>query len=94
VLSEDGRIEFIVLARGGFMGMGRDRVPVPWEAASLHRDQDNQLRAAITEQQLDGAPTLEEYAATGSPAYEQQVHSYYGTEPRTEEQQYRLPNGP
>jgi sporulation protein YlmC with PRC-barrel domain len=82
VISENGQVEFIILSRGGVMGMGGDLVAVPWDAANLQKDQDDQLRADITEQQLEGAPTFENYAEIASPEYEQQVHSYFGTEAR------------
>ena len=83
VISENGEVEYIILSRGGTLGMGGEMVPVPWEAANLQRGADDQLTADITEQQLDDAPTFDDYAQIGSESYEQEVHSYFGTEPRT-----------
>jgi sporulation protein YlmC with PRC-barrel domain len=82
VISRDGRVEYIILSRGGFLGLGTDLVPIPWQAARLQAGADNQLTTAITPQQLEGAPSLGELAILD----EQQVHSYYGTEPRMEYQ--------
>jgi hypothetical protein len=93
VISENGQVEYIVLSRGGTLGIGGVLVPVPWEAANLQWDQENdQLRADITEQQLEGAPTFDgdNWAQITAPDYEQQVHSYFGTEPR-QDQRFQSP---
>jgi len=82
VISENGQVEFIILSRGGTLGIGGDMVPVPWEAANLQMGADDQFTAEITEEQLENAPTFEDYAQIGSQEYEQEVHSYFGTEPR------------
>jgi hypothetical protein len=82
IISENGQVEFIVLSRGGTLGMGGELVPVPWEAANLQKDQDDQLTADITEQQLEEAPSFDDYAQFGE--QEQQVHSYFGTQSRTD----------
>ena len=86
VITEGGQIDYIILSRGGVAGMGSDLVPVPWAAANLQTGQDDQLRTDITEQQVDGAPRIERnnWDQIASADYEQQVHSYYGTEPRTD----------
>jgi len=87
VISENGQVEYIILSRGGVLGVGGDMIPVPWDAANLQKDQDDQLRADLTEQQLEGAPSFDgdNWAQISSPEYEQQVHSYFGTEQRQEE---------
>jgi hypothetical protein len=88
VIAEDGQVQYIILSRGGTLGIGGDLIPIPWDAANLQIDQENdQLRADITEQQLEGAPKIEggNWAQIASPEYEQQVHSYYGTEPRQDQ---------
>jgi hypothetical protein len=85
VISEDGQVEYIILSRGGMLGVGGDMVPVPCEAANLQKDQDDQLKADLTKQQLEGAPTFngDNWAQIASPDYEQEVHSYFGTEQRS-----------
>jgi hypothetical protein len=75
VISEDGEV-FIALSRVD----NGDMVLIPWEAANLHKGEDDKLTASITEQQLEGAPTFQEYAEIASPHYEQEVHGYFGTE--------------
>jgi len=87
VISENGQVEYIILSRGGVLGVGGDLVPVPWNAANLKKDQDDNFRADITQQQLEGAPKFDgdNWAQIASPEYEQQVHSYYGTEPRKDQ---------
>lgn len=52
-------IGYGVIARGGFLGIGSDEVPVPWDRFSVTRDHET-LVLDIDPAQLDGAPT---YAA-------------------------------
>jgi sporulation protein YlmC with PRC-barrel domain len=78
-ISDNGQVEYIVLSRGGFLGLGAELLPIPWEAAALQWDAEGQLTAGLTEQQIQGAPTFKEYAQFGQ-EYEQQVHGYFDTE--------------
>jgi sporulation protein YlmC with PRC-barrel domain len=85
IVSENGQVEFIVMSRGGVIGVGADQVAVPWEAANLQRGADDELMASITEEQLEGAPTFDNYAQFQDQQFEQEVHSYFGTEPRSDQ---------
>jgi len=80
LISDEGQV-FIVLSRAD----NGDMVPVPWEAANLYKGEDDKLTSSITEQQLEGAPSFADYAELSSPGYEQEVHSYFGTESRMQE---------
>jgi hypothetical protein len=75
VISEDGEV-FIALSRTD----NGDMVLIPWEAANLQKGEDDKLTASITTQELEGAPTFEEYAEIASPEYEQEVHGYFGAD--------------
>lgn len=50
-----GRVSYAVLAFGGFLGLGNDRYPLPWQSLKY----DTRLGGyvtAVTEDQLRGAP--------------------------------------
>jgi hypothetical protein len=83
VISRDGRVEYLIIARDHLLGLRTDRVAVPWEAAKLQWDAADLLMTDLTEQQLEGAPTLDDYAQIGTQEFERQVHGYFGTAPRT-----------
>ena len=73
-----GRVAYAVMSFGGFLGMGTEEHPVPWEKLTY----DTRLggyRTDITEQQLRGAP-----AFARDPNYdwsdrnrERQLHDHY-----------------
>ena len=80
VIGNDGRIQYIILSRGGgILGFGKTLVPVPWQSANLHM-QNNQLVAMLAKQKLDNAPTFngDDWAQFTQPRYEKQVNGYYG----------------
>ncbi|RJQ87549.1 MAG: PRC-barrel domain containing protein [Desulfobacteraceae bacterium] len=85
VVSESGQVEYIILSRGGVVGMGDKLFPIPWQAANLQMSQDDKVTASITEEQLQNAPSFEgeNWAQIGSDEYKQQVHSYFGSEPQS-----------
>jgi hypothetical protein len=50
-----GRVSYAVLGFGGFMGLGNDHYPLPWQSLKY----DTRLggyRTGVTEEQLRGAP--------------------------------------
>jgi hypothetical protein len=50
-----GRVSYAVLGFGGFLGIGNDHYPIPWN--SLKYDTDiGGYRVGVTEEQLNGAP--------------------------------------
>ncbi len=80
VIGNDGRIQYIILSRGGgILGFGKTLVPVPWQSANLHM-QNNQLVAMLAKKKLDNAPTFNgnDWAQFTQPRYEKQVNGYYG----------------
>ncbi|MGJ4928461.1 PRC-barrel domain-containing protein [Bradyrhizobium sp. HKCCYLS2038] len=74
-----GRVSYAVLAFGGFLGLGNDRYPLPWQSLKY----DTRLGGyvtAVTEDQLRGAPKYSDERewdwadlATG-----RKVDDYYG----------------
>jgi len=52
---KNGKVSYAVLGFGGFLGIGNDHYPLPWQSLKY----DTQLggyRTGITESQLKGAP--------------------------------------
>ena len=74
-----GRVSYAVLGFGGFLGVGNDHYPLPWQTLKY----DTRLGGyvtGVTEDQLRGAPR---YAGDndwnwGDPARARSVSDYYG----------------
>jgi hypothetical protein len=74
-----GRVSYAVLSFGGFLGLGNDHYPLPWQSLKY----DTQLggyRTGVTEQQLKGAPkySSDNSWSWGDPARTRAVNDYYG----------------
>ena len=50
-----GKVSYAVLSFGGFLGIGDDHYPLPWESLKYDTNLGG-YRTGITEQQLQGAP--------------------------------------
>jgi hypothetical protein len=50
-----GRVSYAVLSFGGFLGVGDDQYPLPWESLKYDTNLGG-YRTGITEKQLEGAP--------------------------------------
>jgi hypothetical protein len=50
-----GKVSYAVLSFGGFLGIGDDHYPIPWESLKYDTNLGG-YRTGITEQQLQGAP--------------------------------------
>jgi hypothetical protein len=94
---ELGKIDNLVISNAGdvFIVLSRndsgDMVAIPWEAANLFKGEDDKYTAHITEQQLEGAPSFQDYSELESAGYEQEVHSYFGTDTQMDGFQQETP---
>jgi len=74
-----GHVAYAVLSFGGFLGIGSDYYPVPWETLTYDTTLGG-YRTAITAHQLEGAP---HYAGDAwdwdDRERGRQVYDYYGT---------------
>lgn len=71
-----GRVDYAVLGRGGFLGMGEQRIPVPWSALSIQSQQA--LIVSVDKQKLKSAPTLNsDYTNQFTPDYEVTIYRFY-----------------
>ena len=73
-----GQVAYAVLSFGGFLGIGSDYYPIPWDSL-MYDTSLGGYRTNITEQQLQGAP---KYTGTSwdweDRARGRQVYDYYG----------------
>jgi sporulation protein YlmC with PRC-barrel domain len=72
---ESGRVAYVVISFGGFMGLGHSHYPIPWGALTY----DTQLggfRTNITEQQLKDAPEFSD-DSWGDRDWETRTHKHY-----------------
>ena len=77
-----GKVSYAVLSFGGFLGIGDDHYPLPWESLKYDTGLGG-YRTGITEQQLQGAP---KYSNENSwnwedPTSNRAVNDYYGVVP-------------
>ena len=73
-----GQVRYAVLEFGGFLGMGTDRYPIPWNMLKYDTGQDGYV-VPLDKAQLEGAPR---YGSDAVPdyddAYRGSVDKYYG----------------
>lgn len=76
-----GRVAYAVMSFGGFLGVGHDHYPLPWEMLDYKTDL-NGFQVNITKEQIEGAPS---YPAGGdydwSAESGRRVYDYYGVPP-------------
>lgn len=73
-----GQVRYAVLEFGGFLGMGKDRYPLPWSSLKYDVNQDGYV-APLDKAQLEGAPR---YAQDKYPEFTDEygrgIYDYYG----------------
>lgn len=77
-----GKVAYAVMSFGGFLGIGNEHHPVPWNAMVY----DTRLGGYVIDAdraRLEGAP---KYSGTQTPNWSdrewgQRIHQYYGTRP-------------
>jgi hypothetical protein len=77
-----GKVSYAVLSFGGFLGIGDDHYPLPWESLKYDTNLGG-YRTGITEKQLQGAP---KYRSDNDWSWEDRtrtrgVDDYYGVIP-------------
>jgi sporulation protein YlmC with PRC-barrel domain len=76
-----GRVAYVVMSFGGFLGFGKDFYPIPWNALKYDTTLDG-YRTAITQEQVQSAPR---YAGDGfdwsDDDWHQRVHDHYKSPP-------------
>jgi sporulation protein YlmC with PRC-barrel domain len=79
---ERGRIAYVVLSFGGFLGMGEKWFAVPTGALTLPED-CKQFVLAVEKDRLRNAPGFEKdrWPQMGNPAWGSETHEFYGQRP-------------
>ncbi|NKN35019.1 PRC-barrel domain containing protein [Agrobacterium sp. a22-2] len=76
-----GRVSYAVLSFGGFLGMGHDHYPLPWEKLSYDEDLDG-YRIDLTKADVENAPRFtNENEADWYRDNGRKVYDYYGIPP-------------
>ncbi|SHN80767.1 PRC-barrel domain-containing protein [Bradyrhizobium erythrophlei] len=76
---QTGKVSYAVLSFGGFLGIGDDHYPLPWQSLKYDTSLGG-YRTGITEKQLQGAPKYGNDNAWNwnDPARARSVNDYYG----------------
>lgn len=73
-----GKVRYAVMEFGGFLGMGTDRYPLPWDTLKYDTGMDGYV-VTLSKEQLENAPRYERSTAPEyNEEYGRRVHGYYG----------------
>ncbi len=73
-----GQVRYAVLEFGGFLGMGTDRYPLPWNMLKYDTTMDGYV-VPLDKDRLDGAPSYsDEKRPDYDDEYGRRVNDYYG----------------
>lgn len=73
-----GKVRYAVMEFGGFLGMGTDLYPLPWDSLKYEPNQGGYV-VSVTKEQLEHAPRYEgSIAPEYSDDYGRRVYSHYG----------------
>jgi sporulation protein YlmC with PRC-barrel domain len=73
-----GKVRYAVLEFGGFLGIGTERYPLPWESLKYEPNMGGYV-VSLTREQLDNAPRYERDTAPDyTDEYGRRVNDYYG----------------
>ena len=75
-----GRVSYAVLSFGGFLGIGDDHYPLPWEKLDYDEDLGG-YRIDISKEKIEGAPKASNDDRDWTPDRGRDVHQYYGIPP-------------
>ena len=74
-----GKAEYAIMSFGGFLGIGDNYHPLPWQALTYDANQGGYV-VNIDRSRLEGAPTYasSDTATWDDPAYGRRINDYYG----------------
>jgi hypothetical protein len=76
-----GHVAYAVMSFGGFLGMGKDFYPIPWNALEYDTTLDG-YRTSITREQVEGAPSYQGQTFDWNDNdWHQRMHEHYKTKP-------------
>jgi sporulation protein YlmC with PRC-barrel domain len=82
----NGTVAYAVLSFGGFLGMHEKLFAVPWHALTLDT-RNKRFVLNVEKARLQHAPGFdkEKWPDMADQAWAREIHSYYGTKPRSDE---------
>ncbi|KCZ52792.1 PRC-barrel domain-containing protein [Hyphomonas pacifica] len=77
-----GNVAYAVMSFGGFLGIGEEYHPLPWNALTYNDNLDAYV-IRLSKEQLNAAPRLKrnEYERLQDHIYGKSVYAYYGAAP-------------
>ena len=75
---ETGKVAFAVMSHGGILGAGERYHPLPWSILRYDVEKQGYI-VPMDKADLEKAPTLDHTEIYGDDAWQQVVHSHYGT---------------
>jgi sporulation protein YlmC with PRC-barrel domain len=75
---ESGKVAYAIMSHGGILGAGEKYHPIPWTILRYDVDKQGYV-VPLDKAQLEKAPTLDQTEIYGDDAWQQVVHSHYGT---------------
>lgn len=71
-----GKVAYAVLAFGGFLGLGEHHYPLPWSLLT-YNEKFGGYEINIADEQLRGAPAMQERSEWTSRQRDREIHEYY-----------------
>jgi sporulation protein YlmC with PRC-barrel domain len=75
---ETGKVAYAIMSHGGFLGAGERYHPLPWSILRYDLEKGGYV-VPLDRAQLDQAPTLDHTEIYADDAWQQVVHTHYGT---------------
>ena len=75
---ETGKVAYAIMSHGGILGAGERYHPIPWSILRYDLEKQGYI-VPMDKADLEKAPTLAHTEIYGDDAWQQVVHSHYGT---------------
>ena len=79
IASETGQITYLIVSRGGFLGLQGQLTPIPWQAVNA-RVRGNRIIVDVSQNALNNAPSWQSgnLPNFSNPQVQGQINSYFG----------------
>ena len=74
-----GKVSYAVMSFGGFLGLGEEHYPLPWDVLTYDVERDGYV-VDLNKEKLQGAPSFGPGAepAWSDPLYNREIYGHYG----------------